>query len=128
MIVSFLVPLYKCVHMVVAEKDSKMRESLRMVGMSESSFWLSWLAYFTWVNTLVSLSMVTGLYMLVFDRSDYTVTFAFVWTYGQSLFGFVIIAQSLFQSPKLAGVVTSVVYLGISLMERLFTNSSLSTL
>ena len=82
MIVSFLVPLYKTIHIMVSEKDSKIRESLKMVGMNDLAFWLSWLAYYTWVNTLVCLSMWIGLMTLVFDRSEGMVTLLFIWLYG----------------------------------------------
>lgn len=121
MIASSLIPLYKTVHMLVSEKASKVRESLRMVGMSESVYWLSWLAYYTWANTFVSTGLWLGLMTLVFERSNALITWLFIWTYGQSLFGVVMIAQSIYQRPQLAGIITSVVYLGICLLERLFS-------
>ena len=92
MIVTFLIPLYKTIHMIVTEKSTKVRESLKMVGMGETAFWCSWLAYYTLINTMLSLSMWSGLMMFVLEKSNGLITFGFIWIYGQSLFGIVMIA------------------------------------
>lgn len=92
MIASSMMHIYKTVHMIVTEKASKVRESLKMVGMGEGAFWLSWLAYYTWVNTLLTFVMLLGLQGFVFERSSGLITFLFIWIYGQSLFGIVMIS------------------------------------
>ena len=88
---SFLIPLYKVTHMIVTEKSNKVRESLRMCGLGQTAYWLSWFVYFTWVNTLVCLVLFTGLMGFVFDRTSGFIFFVFIWIYGECLFGFVMI-------------------------------------
>jgi hypothetical protein len=96
MIIGYLIPLFKTIHMIVSEKSSRVKESLRMMGMSDLPYWLSWYTHYTMINTLVSLVVSIGLMGLVFENSSGFVTFMFAWIYGQSLFGIVIISQSLF--------------------------------
>ena len=41
----------------------------------------------------------------------------FIWIYGQSLFGLILIAQSLFSTPRAAAISTTVVYFGLSIIS-----------
>lgn len=46
--------LYRTVYRVVFEKATKAKESMLMMGLSVTSYWVSWLAYYTVVNTFIS--------------------------------------------------------------------------
>ena len=95
-----------------------------MMGMTELPYWASWYTHYTLVNTVVSFSVWLALMTLVLENSSPSLTFVFIWAYGQSLFGLVMIGQSLFDSPRLAGVLTSLSYLGAGTLVRIFSDGN----
>ena len=52
MILIFVPPVYNMVSLIVKEKESRVRESMRIMGMSSWSYWLSWYLHYTVVSTL----------------------------------------------------------------------------
>ena len=41
------------VFLLVKEKESRIKESMRMMGMRDSAYWLSWYVYYTLISTLI---------------------------------------------------------------------------
>lgn len=111
--------LYRTVYRVVFEKVTRAKESMRMMGMGELSYWFSWLTYYTIVNTvLVTLSWAV-LMINCLDRGSGSYIWLFMWLYGQSLFGLLMIIQSLFSSPRAAAITTTLIYFGTSILSAL---------
>jgi hypothetical protein len=50
----YIPPLYRTVYRIVAEKESRAKESMRMMGLGDFAYWSSWYAYYTTVNFIVS--------------------------------------------------------------------------
>jgi ABC-type multidrug transport system permease subunit len=50
----FIPFLYRTVSSVVSEKSNRSRESMRMMGMSDVAYWVSWLIYWTLINTTIA--------------------------------------------------------------------------
>ena len=88
----FVVPFFKTIYLIVAEKASRIRESMRMMGSRETPYWLSWFVHYTMVNTLVSLTVAATLGLFVLKRSSPLVAFLYHWFYGQSLFGLILVS------------------------------------
>jgi len=51
----FIPPVYNTVFLIVREKESRAKESMRMMGMRDSSYWLSWYVYYTCITTVIVL-------------------------------------------------------------------------
>ena len=49
----FIPPVYNMIFLLVKEKESRIKESMRMMGMRDSAYWLSWYVYYTLVSTLI---------------------------------------------------------------------------
>jgi ABC-2 family transporter protein len=83
--------LYRTVYRVVFEKVTRAKESMRMMGMGEFAYWLSWFTYFTIVNTiLVTLSWgILMINSLPLNAGGFL--WLFIWLYGESLFGLLLI-------------------------------------
>lgn len=88
--------LYRTVYRIVFEKMTKAKESMRIMGMSDFSYWLSWWTYYTIVNTLLVTGAWAALNINVFPIQSSFILWITIWLYGQSLFGLLLIAQSLF--------------------------------
>ena len=50
----YIPPVYNTVFLIVREKESRAKESMRMMGMSDVSYWLSWVIYWTAINFTIA--------------------------------------------------------------------------
>jgi len=48
----FLAPLYRFVSNTVTEKETKMKEAMKIMGLTDLPYWLSWFTYYTIINTI----------------------------------------------------------------------------
>ena len=46
-LIAFIPPVYNNMFLIVKEKESRMKESMRIMGMKDSSYWLSWYSMYT---------------------------------------------------------------------------------
>ena len=118
-LVMYIPPVYRTVYRIVAEKENRAKEAMRMMGLKDFPYWTSWYMYFTIVNTLmVTLSWVI-LVKWVFRYTDWTIIYLTVWLYGQSIFGLIMVTQSMFTRARAAAITTSLVYWGTSIFNEL---------
>jgi hypothetical protein len=69
LLVMFIPPVYNSVFLIVKEKESKVRESMRMMGLTDTPYWLSWLVFYTVINTaMVTLAWI----MLLINVINYS--------------------------------------------------------
>jgi len=61
MFLMFIVPLYRLVYRIVNEKETRARESMKMMGLTDMSYWLSWFTYYLLTITLIALLSVRQL-------------------------------------------------------------------
>jgi len=50
----FILPVYNMVFFIVKEKEQRAKESMRMMGMTDLPYWLSWFVYYTMLNTVTA--------------------------------------------------------------------------
>ena len=113
----FIVPLYRLSYRIVNEKETRARESMKMMGLTDTSYWLSWLSYYAIICTAITLIivyMVSGLL-----KSNLVLFFLYVWIYGMSLFGLSLVIQSVFEKARTAGGVTATMYFVLSFFDNL---------
>lgn len=74
--------LYRMVYRIVYEKTTKVKESLRMMGMTDTPYWLSWFVYYTIANTVLVTLVWLILNINVFQRKSAFVLYMCLWLYG----------------------------------------------
>jgi hypothetical protein len=84
------------VFFIVKEKEQRVKESMRMMGMSDLPYWMSWFAYYTILNTFTSILATLTLSINVFTYSNYVYIFLTIWLYGEAIFGEIVMIQALF--------------------------------
>jgi hypothetical protein len=120
---SFIPLLFRMVTRVVSEKSTRAKESMRMMGMGDSSYWISWFIQWTLSNTIL-VTLMWGILMInCFSRTHGGIVWLFMWLFGQSLFGLLLFAQSLFSKAKEAAATTTGLYFATSLIDTLFVNA-----
>lgn len=78
----YIPPLYRTVFRIVVEKESRVKESMRMMGMTDFSYWLSWFAYYFLINFLVSTLSWIVLNYAVFAHSNGFLVWVLMWLFG----------------------------------------------
>jgi len=122
MILMYVPLLYRMVYRIVNEKVTRAKESMRMMGLGDFAYWSSWFAYYTIINTAITVIVWLILMINVYNRKSAFLLIVMIWLYGQSLFGLVLIIQSIFSSPRAAAITTTIVYFGTSLFSTLISN------
>ena len=110
LLITFIPPVYNLTFKIVREKESRAKETMRIMGMTDFPYWLSWFVYYTLINTVVA-TISWGI--LMYNVINYSTPFylwIFFWLYGEAVFGQIIFLQSLFSSSKYAGIVATVIY------------------
>ena len=99
-VVIFLIPFMNFFQKALEEKVNRIREYMRMMGMKDSAYNISWAIYYTLQIILVwsEMSIITYLYLL--PKSSFILIFAFYFMYGISLFGFILSLVALFNNKK----------------------------
>ena len=53
-LLTFFTPMYRLISFVVDEKSSRAREGMKIMGLRDSPYWLSWFLYYLIVVTIIS--------------------------------------------------------------------------
>ncbi|XP_035853278.1 ATP-binding cassette sub-family A member 5 isoform X1 [Sander lucioperca] len=93
---------------VAAEKEHRLKDTMTMMGLYNTSFWLSWgLLYAALVTTMSVLMSIIATYTALFPNSDFFVVFLLIFLYGISSIFFSFMLTPLFKKPKFASTVGS---------------------
>ncbi|CAL8282577.1 unnamed protein product [Merluccius merluccius] len=93
---------------VAAEKEQRLKDTMTMMGLYDTAFWLSWgLLYAALVTTMSILMAVIATYTALFPNSDFFVIFLLIFLYGISSIFFSFMLTPLFKKPKFASTVGS---------------------
>jgi hypothetical protein len=114
MLLMYILPVYRLISNIVSEKESKARESMRMMGLSDASYWLSWFTYYLIIVTIISVLCIIILSANVFKYSNRGYIFLYFWVYGMSLFGLCIFLQAFFSTARVAAITGTLIYFGTS--------------
>lgn len=112
MLLMYIPSVYNTVFLIVREKESRIKESMRMMGMTDWPYWFSWFVYFTCVNTVITTIATLIMCINVIGHSNIALVWLFMWLYGQAVFGEIMVLQSLFSTAKYSGIVGSIIYFG----------------
>ena len=82
----FIPPVYNMVFMLVKEKETRIKESMRMMGMRDSAYWLSWYVYYTCVSSAIVLLAWLMLLINCFKHSNPILVLIMMLFYAQSIF------------------------------------------
>ncbi|KAI5103425.1 ATP-binding cassette sub-family A member 5 isoform X1, partial [Silurus meridionalis] len=97
---------------VAAEKEHRLKDTMSMMGLYDTSFWLSWgLLYAALVTTMSVLMAVIATWTPLFSNSNFLVIFLLIFLYGISTIFFSFMLTPLFKKPKFASTTGSMLTL-----------------
>ena len=124
LLLGYIPLVYGFIFLIVREKENRVKETMRIMGMTDLPYWLSWFAFYTIVNTIVT-TVSWGVLLtnvIVFSSKGYM--WLFFWLYGEAVFGQIMFLQSLFTGSKYAGIVSTVIYFAGVLLDTLITSNN----
>jgi ATP-binding cassette, subfamily A (ABC1), member 3 len=127
MLLIYILPMYRLISNIVSEKETKARESMKMMGLNDFSYWLSWFVYYTVIVTLISVLVIIVLSFNVLKYSNRGLVFLFFWVYGMSLFGLAILLQAFFSKARVAAITGTLVYFGTSFVNVAVADKSVNS-
>lgn len=104
-IVAFLYTQKKVLNELITEKESKVRESLRMMGVTSLSIIGSWYATYALIFGVLCLVFALVASLHVFPNSATSLLFAFFWLWSMSFLAFAFFIHSFFNHSRTGGVV-----------------------
>ena len=86
-ILTFIPPVYNMVSLLVREKETRIKESMRMMGMGDAAYWLSWYVYYTIITFLIVILAWGVLMINCIVYSNPFLVFCLLMLYAQSVLG-----------------------------------------
>ncbi len=100
--------LYMTCYRVVSERDTRIRETMRIMGLSDLAYWASWLLYYTIVQVIIAtVCLVIITYGGVLVHSSKTIIWLIFYAYGLKNFAWIVFVQAFFTNPKNAAIFAS---------------------
>ncbi|KAF4084937.1 hypothetical protein AMELA_G00111750 [Ameiurus melas] len=97
---------------VAAEKEHRLKDTMTMMGLYDTAFWLSWgLLYAALVTTMSFLMAIIATWTPLFSNSNFLIIFLLIFLYGISTIFFSFMLTPLFKKPKFASTVGSMLTL-----------------
>lgn len=94
---------------LVREKESKIKESMKIMGMKTLAFWMSWsIVYLVVILIVCLLMLVIAVPSKIFGNSNALCVFIFLYLYGLSLVTMAFLLTPFFKKSKVAGALGSV--------------------
>lgn len=127
MLLIYILPVYRLLSNLVSEKESRARESMKMMGLSNASYWLSWACYYFIIVSVISSLCIGVLSINVLKYSNKGLVFLIFWVFGLSLFGLVVFLSSFFSTARRASISGTLLYFGTSFLDRAVLDPNVGT-
>lgn len=87
LLLAYIPPVYNMTFKIVREKETRAKETMRIMGMTDLPYWMSWFVFYTLINTIVSTLAWVILLPAVINYSQPFYLWIFFWLYGEAVFG-----------------------------------------
>ena len=108
-ILSYLCPLILYVLKMVVEKESRSKEVMKIMGMGEGTYFLSYFVEFFIVNIIYALA-VGYISQITFIYIPYWYLVLYLWLFGLNIFALAFFCQSFMDTTRLALIVSCLIY------------------
>lgn len=109
-LLTFFTPMYRLISFVVDEKSSWAWEGMKIMGLTDTPYWLSWFIYYFLVSTAISIFGAGILKINIFIYTPYWMLFLFLWLYGLALFSLALLITCFIERPRTAGIIATLAH------------------
>jgi hypothetical protein len=107
---TFLIPLYYITSKLAEEKESKSREGMKMMGLKDSTYFLSWMTTYTVIIFGMCLLITFMVSFNTFRQSNKFLIFIMNFIYGISLFGFAVVVVAVLPTQRSSSLAVSLLH------------------
>ncbi len=100
MVICFTQIIPPMLTVIVDEKEKKIKESMKMVGLRDSVFWLSWFLVYTVMATFVALLAAIVTKFVIVKASDFGLVFLVMEIFALSLIMMAFMFTAIFSKAK----------------------------
>ncbi|KAK9876012.1 hypothetical protein WA026_011128 [Henosepilachna vigintioctopunctata] len=117
--------------LIVGEKENKIKEGMKIMGLKDSVFWLSWFIIYAVFVFIFSVVCCVLLFTLrVFQNTNFLLVFLLVLLFSLSIIMFGFMLTPFFDKSRTAGILGNFIVVAMSLLYfiQVFVDSSSSTI
>ena len=104
-ILTFLYTQKKVINELIAEKESRVRESLRMLGMGNAALFGAWYITYAVIFAALCIVFTIAACFRVFYYASPTLLFLFFWLWCMSFVSFAFLIQPFFDKARTGGII-----------------------
>jgi hypothetical protein len=119
-VMAFLYPTSRLIKTIVEEKETKMRETLYILGVHGWAYWWSWLLTAFSTFAIITMSVTFALTSTLVHYSNPAYIFAFVGLFSTANVGFCFTVAALFSRAKLSAIIGPIALFGTILPRFIF--------
>jgi len=108
-VIAYLSPMIILVFRMVREKETRVKEGMKIMGLTESSYFFSWLLHYICLTTFHSI-FNSAILMGVFKFIPFGYVFLFFWLYGICIFSMAYFFQALIDKTRIAMIISILIY------------------
>eukprot|EP00743_Colponemidia_sp_Colp-15_P004647 GILK01005008.1.p1 GENE.GILK01005008.1~~GILK01005008.1.p1 ORF type:complete len:2608 (-),score=498.63 GILK01005008.1:139-7962(-) len=106
MVIAFLLPVSRLISGIVLEKESKIREGMRMMGLRDFAFYGSWYITYAIIFLIVAIVLtIVSSVGKVFSNSNPAIIFFYFWLFGLASLAYCFFISVFFSRGKTASTV-----------------------
>jgi ATP-binding cassette, subfamily A (ABC1), member 3 len=109
----FLWPVTRIIKSILEEKESRMKEQMKMMGLPESLLWLSWLVTYIVIFFITSLLIMMFASSSMFEFSNDGLILLFFFLFGLTVFAFCYMVSAFFDRARVGATIGALVFLAI---------------
>ena len=100
----YLIPFYYLTSKIASEKESKAREGMKMMGLTDSTYYLAWFIHFFLICFMVSIIIVVIARLAIFKQVNPLLLFLFCMMYSLTLFGWAFVIVAFLPTSRTSGI------------------------
>lgn len=119
-----LLPYLRMVNGIMREKEKRIKEGMKIMGLKGSAFYLSWLIFYLIIFTIISLFSSSILYGVMLKSSTWGFVFLWHWLFSLATMSMGFFSTVFFSKAKVGNVFAFVLAFLFGWLEQLSTPST----
>lgn len=108
-VIAYLTPIIIYSFRMVRDKETRLKEGMKIMGMTDLAYFLSYFLQYIIINTVIAF-FGAGILLGAFSYIGYVYLFALLWLYGMAIFGLVYFFQALMDKSSIAIILSILIY------------------
>ena len=127
MLFPYIILFSRFLFKVLTEKEKKIREGMKMMGLDDSTFFLSWFILFLAISTITSafVTLIAG--SVVFLKVNMGLFFVFCMLYAQTLYGWAFCIVAFLPTKRTSGIAATLFHILSYFMTAILQDPNTST-